>query len=85
MTIEIITAHEADQLVRLRRPLGTEYQGRFPEAAHACTDVGDDDDEELSQFGAFNAAPAVAVVLVAIAVVAALVLAATRHSGWLTW
>ncbi len=43
MTIEIITAHEADQLIRMRRPLGTDQQGRHPEVAHAATSIGSDD------------------------------------------
>ena len=74
---QIITAHEADQLIRLRRPLGTEYQGRYPEAAHPCTDLGSDDDEDgPSLYGAFNALPAIAVFLVALAAFAALVFAA---------
>lgn len=41
----IITPHEDDHLTRVRRPFGTEYQGRYPEAAHPATDVGADDDD----------------------------------------
>ena len=84
MTIEIITAHEADQRIKLRRPLGTDEQGRYPEVAPLPIDAGDPD-EDLSQFGAFNAVPALAVFLMAVAALVALVLAATGNIGWLSW
>ena len=85
MTIEIITAHEADQLIRLRRPLGTDQQGRHPEAAHACTDVGAD------EWVAFTVRETVVFWSVVIGGTAALglivaVIAGWRpFAGWLTW
>ena len=41
----ITTAHEAEQQALLRLPLGCDYQGRHPEAAHSATDVGAGADE----------------------------------------
>lgn len=32
--------------VRRRLPYGADYQGRHPEAAEPCTDVGQDDEEK---------------------------------------
>jgi hypothetical protein len=48
MVIELITAHEADQQIRLKRPLGCDEQGRYPEAAHAATAEGIDPDVWLA-------------------------------------
>lgn len=45
MDAEIITLHEAKQRAAVKLPLGLDYQGRHPEAAHPATDVGADDDE----------------------------------------
>ena len=50
--MEFITAHEADQRAATKLPLGMDYQGRNPEAAHAATAEGADDDYEESPFGA---------------------------------
>ena len=56
MHIDITTEHEATQTRLIKQPLGLDYQGRHPEAAHAATAEGADDDQ-ISDFGAFNAAP----------------------------
>ncbi len=40
-----VRAVARDEAARiLRRPLGCDQQGRFPEAAHAATEVGQEDD-----------------------------------------
>ena len=45
MHIDITTEHEAAQARLIKQPLGLDYQGRHPEAAHAATAEGADDDE----------------------------------------
>lgn len=90
MTIEIITAHEADQIARMKQPLSWPIYSTFPHCSgpcqqgrslcltpEACQSGQHTDDDEISKFGAFNAAPAVAIGLVFMAVLAALVLAAS--------
>ena len=52
--MEYITAHEADQRAATKLPLGMDYQGRNPEAAHVSTSEGADDDYEGSLFGALE-------------------------------
>ena len=86
MTIEIITAHEADQIIRLKQPLNWPLYSTFPHCSGPCQQgrtlcltpeacqTGRDEEEEISKFGAFNALPAVAIGLVALAAFAAVVL-----------
>ena len=45
--MEIITADEADQIIRLKQPLGLDYQGRHPEARPVPDEDEDDSGYEL--------------------------------------
>lgn len=61
MTIEIITAHEADQIIRMRKPLAWPIYSTFPHCSGPCDQgrsvcltpeacrTGRDDDDEYAR------------------------------------
>lgn len=81
-----LTPKEADNVIRASWPMtahranGCDYQGRHPEAAECCTDIGADDDKPRPWLRRIDLGTAIALVAAAWAVP---ILLAWAMGAWL--